>query len=862
MYWGCSGDLGHHPCKVSDPHPLSFISIVGQNYAKSAEKANFVILWCGKWALWKNWSIDIELMYWGCSGDLGHHPCKVSDPHPLSFISIVGQNYAKSAEKANFVILWCGKWALWKNWSIDIELMYWGCSGDLGHHPCKVSDPHPLSFISIVGQNYAKSAEKANFVILWCGKWALWKNWSIDIELMYWGCSGDLGHHPCKVSDPHPLSFISIVGQNYAKSAEKANFVILWCGKWALWKNWSIDIELMYWGCSGDLGHHPCKVSDPHPLSFISIVGQNYAKSAEKANFVILRCGKWALWKNWSIDIELMYWGCSGDLGHHPCKVSDPHPLSFISIVGQNYAKSAEKANFVILRCGKWALWKKWSIDIELMYWGCSGDLGHHPCKVSDPHPLSFISIVGQNYAKSAEKANFVILRCGKWALWKNWSIDIELMYWGCSGDLGHHPCKVSDPHPLSFISIVGQNYAKSAEKANFVILRCGKWALWKNWSIDIELMYWGCSGDLGHHPCKVSDPHPLSFISIVGQNYAKSAEKANFVILRCGKWALWKNWSIDIELMYWGCSGDLGHHPCKVSDPHPLSFISIVGQNYAKSAEKANFAILRCGKWALWKNWSIDIGLMYWVCSGDLGHHPCKVSDPHPLSFISKVGQNYAKSAEKANFAILRCGKWALWKNWYIDIELMYWGCSGDLGHHPCKVSDPHPLSFISIVGQNYAKSAEKANFVILRCGKWALWKNWSIDIELMYWGCSGDLGHHPCKVSDPHPLSFISIVGQNYAKSAEKANFVILRCGKWALWKNWSIDIELMYWGCSGDLGHHPCKVSDPHPLSFISIVGQNYAKSAEKANFAILRCGKWALWKNWSIDIGLMYWGAQGT
>ena len=156
-------------------------------------------------------------------------------------------------------------------------------------------------------------------------------------------------------------------------------------------------------------------------------------------------------------------------------------------------------------------------------------------------------------------------------------------MYWGCSGDLGHHPCKVSDPHPLSFISIVGQNYAKSAEKANFAILRCGKWALWKNWSIDIGLMYWGCSGDLGHHPCKVSDPHPLSFISIVGQNYAKSAEKANFAILRCGKWALWKNWSIDIGLMYWGCSGDLGHHPCKVSDAHPLSFISIVGKTMEK---------------------------------------------------------------------------------------------------------------------------------------------------------------------------------------------------------------------------------------------------------------------------------------
>ena len=335
------------------------------------------------------------------------------------------------------------------------------------------------------------------------------------------------------------------------------------------------------------------------------------------------------------------------------------------------------------------------------MYWGCSGDLEHHPCKVSDPHPLSFISIVGQNYAKSAEKANFAILRCGKWALWKNWSIYIGLMYWGCSGDLSHHPCKVSDPNPLSFISIVGKNYAKSAEKANFAILRCGKWALWKNWSIDIGLMYWGCSGDLGHHPCKVSDPHPLSFISIVGKNYAKSAEKANFAILRCGKWALWKNWSIDIGLMYWGCSGDLGHHPCKVSDPHPLSFISIVGQNYAKSAEKANFAILRCGKWVLWKNWSIDIGLMYWGCSGDLGHHPCKVSDPHPLSFISIVGKNYAKSAEKANFAILRCGKWALWKNWCIDIGLMYWGCSGDLGHHPCKVSDAHPLSFISIVGK-----------------------------------------------------------------------------------------------------------------------------------------------------------------
>ena len=39
-------------------------------------------------------------------------------------------------------------------------------------------------------------------------------------------------------------------------------------------------------------------------------------------------------------------------------------------------------------------------------------------------------------------------------------------------------------------------------------------------------------------------------------------------------------------------------HYPCRVSDPHPLSLISIVGQNYAKSAEKANFAANgRCGK-------------------------------------------------------------------------------------------------------------------------------------------------------------------------------------------------------------------------------------------------------------------------
>ena len=43
--------------------------------------------------------------------------------------------------------------------------------------------------------------------------------------------------------------------------------------------------------------------------------------------------------------------------------------------------------------------------------------------------------------------------------------------------------------------------------------------------------------------------------------------------------------------------------------------------------------------------------------------------------------------------------------------------------------------------------------------------------------------------------------------------------RCGK-----NWPIDIGLIYWGCSRDLGHHPCKVSDPHPISFILIVDKN--------------------------------------
>ena len=36
----------------------------------------------------------------------------------------------------------------------------------------------------------------------------------------------------------------------------------------------------------------------------------------------------------------------------------------------------------------------------------------------------------------------------------------------------------------------------------------------------------------------------------------------------------------------------NLGHHPCRVSDPHIFSFILIVDQNYSKSAEKANCAI------------------------------------------------------------------------------------------------------------------------------------------------------------------------------------------------------------------------------------------------------------------------------
>ena len=172
--------------------------------------------------------------------------------------------------------------------------------------------------------------------------------------------------------------------------------------------------------------------------------------------------------------------------------------------------------------------------------------------------------------------------------------------------------------------------------------------------------MYWGCSGDLGHHPCNVSDPHPLSFISIVGQIYAKSAEKANFAILRCGKWALWKNWSIDIGLMYWGCSGDLGHHPCKVSDPHHLSFISIVGKNYAKSAEKANFAILRCGKWALWKKlvhryWVDVLGVLRGPRASSLQSFRCSSSFLHNDSWQKVLKKQILPYYGAANG---RCGK------------------------------------------------------------------------------------------------------------------------------------------------------------------------------------------------------------
>ena len=336
-------------------------------------------------------------------------------------------------------------------------------------------------------------------------------------------------------------------------------------------------------------------------------------------------------------------------------------------------------------------------------------------------------------------------------------------MYWGCSGELGHHPCKVSDSHTLSFISIVGKNYAKSAEKANFAIFRCGKWALWKNWSIDIQLMYWGCSGDLGHHPCKVSDPHPLSFISIVGKNYAKSAEKANFAILRCGKWALWKNWSIDIGLMYWGCSGDLGHHPCKVSDAHPLSFISIVGKKCLKS-KFCHITVRQMGavEKLVHRYWVDVLGVLRGPRASSLQSFRSSSSFLHIDSW-----PKLCKKCWKSKFCHITVRQMGtvekLVHRYWVDVL----GCSGDLGHHPCRVSDPHPLSFISIVGKNYAKSAEKANFAILRCGKWALWKNWSIDIGLMYWGCSGDLGHHPCKVSDAHPLSFISIVGEKCWKS-----------------------------------------------------------------------------------------------
>ena len=54
-YWvdvlGCSGDLGHHPCKVSDAHP-SFLHI--DSWQKVLKKQILPYYGAAKWALWKN----------------------------------------------------------------------------------------------------------------------------------------------------------------------------------------------------------------------------------------------------------------------------------------------------------------------------------------------------------------------------------------------------------------------------------------------------------------------------------------------------------------------------------------------------------------------------------------------------------------------------------------------------------------------------------------------------------------------------------------------------------------------------------------------------------------------------------------
>ena len=273
---------------------------------------------------------------------------------------------------------------------------------------------------------------------------------------------------------------------------------------------------------------------------------------------------------------------------------------------------------------------------------------------------------------------------------------------------------------------------------------------------------------------------------------------------------------------MYWGCSGDLGHHPCKVSDAHPLSFISIVGKKCWKS-KFCHITVQQMGavEKLVHRYWDDVLGVLRGPRASSL------------QSFRSSSSFLHIDSWPKL------CKKF--WKSKFCHITVRQMGAVEKLVHR-------YWVDVLGVLRGPRASSLQsfRSSSSFLHIDSWPklckkCWKSKFCHITVrqmgaveklvhrywvMYWGCSGDLGHHPCKVSDPHPLSFISIVGKNYAKSAEKANFAILRCGKWALWKNWSIDIGLMYWGCSGDLGHHPCKVSDP--LSFISMIGKKCWKS----------------------------------
>ena len=272
--------------------------------------------------------------------------------------------------------------------------------------------------------------------------------------------------------------------------------------------------------------------------------------------------------------------------------------------------------------------------------------------------------------------------------------------------------------------------------------------------------MYWGCSGDLGHHPCKVSDPHPLSFISIVCKNYAKSAEKANFALLRCGKWALWKNWSIDIGLMYWGCSGDLGHHPCKVSDAHPLSFISIVGKKCWKS-KFCHITVRQMGavEKPVHRYWVDVLGVLKGPRASSLQSFRSSSSFLHIDSW-----PKLCKKCWKSKFCHITVRQMGavekLVHRYWVDVLGVLRGPrASSLQSFRCSSSSLHIDSWQKVLKKQILPYYGAANG---RCEK-----NWSIDIGLMYWGCSGDLGHHPCKVSEAHPLSFISIVGKKCWKS-----------------------------------------------------------------------------------------------